>query len=682
MARTKNSPFPQSHSYIPHKDPWEIEHDALLQHAPNAICHSDTIYTGVVHKGFNADSTAEELIRRYPPFQETEQHREFLVRSIGERYIIPGEKDDYFTPLQLWEEDDRVNGKKVFTRGDESSSCADESEDEAPDLVIGQEVEPEPVVLKHVPRGRIGEEQLESDEQLALLLGDPVDDELTVEKSEGPSTEQKGQDVEMTDDDLAELFGETPEPEEEQEPPAITVTTPEAEDADEIGKDPELPITIQSDDHATTITHHYPDVQRLLDSLDLSSEASLTAVTSTSVHGCLVLAVLGHVKANNSAGSAVEHPIRVDDSAAGASKTNKQRLATENLASDGEWNIIAQRPHHSTLAFLSGLKTYSALLAEIRWDIDTIVATTVSYNDGRVHALLVGEQQMSGLSRYAASAEEIDPADRFDAFFTSIRTHKSVPAEHADIASLLEVAHSDMIEAGALAAPSPEEGAADSSDSESETTTPLRPGRSTSEQIDALKRNTVRIEKQLNRAMKRANASTTRSTDYSKERMLQLLQPPAAEHINHSKENRVPTGVQSSLNDLPPQEASGFPASFNKIPNNTNANIAAPNPKPAPSKKRARTPSNSDDEDGEDGEDDSYTIQPQRKRRTAAVPGRGRGRPRKHPVVHALGTPGKSQANKALTAAESLQSIADVRAKIAEYDADKLRRSASPAEAG
>jgi hypothetical protein len=325
MARTKNSPLPQPHSHTPHKDPWELEHDALLQHAPNAICHSDTIYTGVVHKGFNADSTAEELIRRYPPFQETEQHREFLVRSISERYIIPGEKDDYFTPLQLWEEDDRVNGKKVFTRGDESSSCADESEDEAPDPINGQEVEPEPVVLRHVPRGRIGEEQLESDEQLALLLGDPVDDEPTIEKSEGPSTEQKSQDIQMTDDDLAELFGEEPEPEQEQEqePPAINVTTPEAEDAVETVKDPELPITLQIDDLATTITHDYPDVQRLLASLDFSSEASLTAVTSTSIDGYLVLAVLGYVKVENSAGNDFEHPIRLDSSATGNPKTSK-----------------------------------------------------------------------------------------------------------------------------------------------------------------------------------------------------------------------------------------------------------------------------------------------------------------------------------------------------------------------
>jgi hypothetical protein len=631
-----------------------------------------------VHKGFNADSTAEELIRRYPPFQETEQHREFLVRSISERYIIPGEKDDYFTPLQLWEEDDRVNGKKVFTRGDESISSGDESEVEASDLANGRGVEPEPVVLKHVPRGRIGEEQLESDEQLALLLSDPVGDEPTVESGEVPSAEQKSQDVEMTDDDLAELFGEEPEQEQEREPPAITVTTPEAEVAIETSVGSELPITLQSDGHTTTITHDYLDVQRLLASLELSSEASLTAITYTSVDGSLVLAVLGQVKANSTAGSDIKHPIQVNDSVTGDSETNKQRPATEKLARDREWNIVAQRPHHSTIAFVSGSETYSALSAEIRWDMDTLVATTVSYNAGRVLVLLVGEQQMSGLSRYTGSAEQTDPADRFDAFFASMRSHKSVPTEHAAIASLLEVARNDMIEAGALAVPFPEEGAADSSDSESEMTTPLRPGRSTSEQIDALKRNTLQIEKQLNRAMKKAKASTTRSTDYSKERMLQLLQPPAAENTNLNRENRVPTGAQSWQTLPPPQQTSGFPTSFDKILN-TSTSVAAPKSKPAPSKKRACTPSDSDDEDDED---DTYISQPQRKRRTAAVPGRGRGRPRRHPIVQAPTTPGKSQTNKALTAAESLRSIADVRAKIAKYDADKLRRSGSPASGG
>jgi hypothetical protein len=671
MARTQNSPFPQFHSYVPHKDPWEIEHDALLERAPNAICHSDTIYTGLVHKGFNADSTAKELIRRYPPFQETERHREFLVRSISERYIIPGEKDDYFTPLQLWEEDDRVRGKKIFTRGGESSSSADESEDEASDLVNGQEVEPEPVVLKSMPRGRIGEDQLESDEQLALLLSDPVGDERTIESSEGPSMEQKSQDVEMTNIDLAELFGEEPEP--ELEMPAITITTPEAEDPVETGKDPELSIRLQSDDHTTTITHDYSDVQRLLASIDLSFAATLTAITHAAVDGSLVLAVFGHVKANNSAGSDLEHPIRLDDGVTGDSNTNKQRHKIEKLASEREWNTIAQRPHYSTLAFLSGPKTYNALLAEIRWDIDTIVATTTSYNDSRVLVLLVGEQQISKISRYAASAEQADPADQFDAFFASMRSHKSIPVEHAELASRLEVAHNDMIEAGALTAPFPEEGAADSLDGESNITAPLAAGRSTSDQIEALKKNTLRIEKQLNLAMKSAKgkkASIMRVADYSKDRMLQILQRPATEHIDLSKQNRVPIGAQSSQTQLPQQQVSGFPASFGK-PSKTGSRVAAPKPRPAPSKKRARTPSDSDDEDGED---DTYTSQPQRKRKVA---GRGRGRPRKNPVVPASATPGRRQANKAMTAAESLQSIAEVKARLAGFEDARSRSGKS-----
>ena len=65
------------------RDPWDIEHELFLQQNPNAIAHSDTFYTGVVHKGFDADDTAVEFIRRYPAFEEDEQHRKFLVRSIS-----------------------------------------------------------------------------------------------------------------------------------------------------------------------------------------------------------------------------------------------------------------------------------------------------------------------------------------------------------------------------------------------------------------------------------------------------------------------------------------------------------------------------------------------------------------------------------------------------------------------
>jgi hypothetical protein len=116
------------------KDPWEIEHEHFLQLNPNAIAHSDTIYTGVVHKGFDADDTAVELIRRYPAFEETEQHREFLVHSINERLALPGETDNYFTPEQLWQEENRLAGKWYLPE-EEIESCSSDEEsisDETP----------------------------------------------------------------------------------------------------------------------------------------------------------------------------------------------------------------------------------------------------------------------------------------------------------------------------------------------------------------------------------------------------------------------------------------------------------------------------------------------------------------------------------------------------------------------
>lgn len=109
------------------RDPWEIEHELFLQQNPNAIAHSDTFHTGVVHKGFDADDTAVELIRRYPAFEEDEQHRKFLVRSISERLVVPGEQDDYFTPEQLWQEDDRINGKWHFLEKDVESVSDEQS---------------------------------------------------------------------------------------------------------------------------------------------------------------------------------------------------------------------------------------------------------------------------------------------------------------------------------------------------------------------------------------------------------------------------------------------------------------------------------------------------------------------------------------------------------------------------
>jgi hypothetical protein len=117
------------------KDPWDIEHEHFLQLHPNAIAHSDAIYTGAVHKGFDADDTALELIRRYPAFEEEEQHRAFLVRSLSERLGLPGETDDYFRPEQLREEEDRLAGEGSFVETDVESSSSDEESDSDDDLV-------------------------------------------------------------------------------------------------------------------------------------------------------------------------------------------------------------------------------------------------------------------------------------------------------------------------------------------------------------------------------------------------------------------------------------------------------------------------------------------------------------------------------------------------------------------
>lgn len=659
MARTTASltPQPQPNSSTPTKDPWDIEHENSLRRVPNAICHSDTLYTGIVHKGFDADATAEELIRRYPPFQEAEEHRKFLVRSISERFIIPGEKDDYFTPEQLWDEDDRVNGKRVFSKDDAEGSDDQETDDEEADgATDAKEGEQEPVIMTAVPRGEIGEDEIESDEQLAQLLSDPVEPKESVEDASLPSADQEAGHVEMADEDLAELFGEGPEA------PVIVVTTLEPEpetpkveeNVVETGDDSELPVTLQGNDHATTITFDYPGVQRTLASLDLSPETTVAAVTHISVDGSLVLAVSGSRASHSKTGNDSSRPIEVDDNAASHSESNEQQPSIENAADSKEWNIAIQCPHRHTAAFLSGPKTYGALMAEIHWDTDTIVATTVSYSDGRVLVLMVGEQKTTSPSAHEAYDDQADPADRFNDFFGFMRKHSSIPAEHSELASLLQIAHMDMIEAGTLATSTLAEDATDSSEGESEITT------------------------------------TTQSVSHSSKRMRFILQQPIADHIHFShvdsrqqpklaspgKENHLPSGPPSTKNRLQVPQVSGFPAVFGKIDGNVKT-TAGPKAKPAPpTRKRRRAPSV--DVNNENDDDDEYIRTPQRKRKVAKVIAstntttstkpRGRGRPRKNVQAPTKKTqPMKKQVHKATTAAESAQSIAEVRARLATF---------------
>lgn len=190
MARTKTSPTARPST--PVKDPWDREHEDFLQRYPYGIAGSEDIYTGVVHKGFDADTTAEELIRRYPAFEEEKEHRKFLLSKIRERLgiCIWRDRDGYYTPQELWEEDDRINEKKSFTRDDDGSSAdetdesdesdesddSDDSDDDDDDLELNkaQKVELEqPVLSRPVPKGLlVGEEELESNEELAQLCGE------------------------------------------------------------------------------------------------------------------------------------------------------------------------------------------------------------------------------------------------------------------------------------------------------------------------------------------------------------------------------------------------------------------------------------------------------------------------------------------------------------------------------
>jgi hypothetical protein len=416
------------------KDPWDIEHELFLQHNPNAIAHSDTFYTGVVHKGFDADVTAEELIRRYPAFEETEEHRKFLVRSISERLVIPGEQDDYFTPEQIWEEDDRITGKWYFRKRDVELGSDEESMPEESSGPSANAVAPlQPVVLKAVPKGVIGEEQLESDEQLAQLLSGPDSPRRPAAKEipENALSDHSHEDVTMTDDDLTELFGEASEQHIAINKPKAKVESPKyAGIGMESTNDSDLPITLQTGDHTTTITRDYTDVQHLLETLGDSHYIPLRAITHCSADGSLVLALLGHLHTDNKG-------------------IYNHNAAEKKENCCNEWNIVNERPHQPTVAFFSGTETCSDLIEEICWDPDSIVATSLVYNNGRVLFLLAGEHIDQQYAPYGIHNSDFDPAEKIERFFGAMRKHK-IPAEHSELVSLLQVARRDMVDAGTL----------------------------------------------------------------------------------------------------------------------------------------------------------------------------------------------------------------------------------------
>ena len=686
------------------KDPWDIEHEQSLLRHPNAIAHSDRFYTGVIHKGFDADATAEELIRKYPVFEETEQHREFLVRSISERLIVPGERHDYFTPEQLWEEDDRINGKRCFSKKEAESGSDEESVvDELSGPPADVEVAHAPVILKAIPKGVIGEEQLESDEQLAQLLMEPaLSKRPAVQKSLRASLpKQSLKDVAMADEDLAKLFGEQPEQ------PTIVITTPDAKlgnpkhdgSVTRPADDLELPIILRTDNHTTTITCDYADMQRVLHSLDLSHEIPLTAISHKFVDGSLVLALFGHIKSDGctpDAGSAdkvLNHPTEVGNTAAVSTKVTERPVSEERVSCGNEWSIVTQRPHHPTVAFLSGHRTCNALVEDICWDPDTIVATSVTYSDGRVLVLLFGVQHDQYARQNTTTHDgQSDLAKQFDTFFDAVRRDKNIPAEHSELASLLHIAHKDMIHAGALNARSLNEDAADSSDDEYEIPVPISGKRQTSEHIRKLKKCTKRIERQLARAREAAKYTTTRSSSLSQERMQQILQRPKADYVNFSHvddrqrrelvsqdaKDQPPADEQTNQNTQPLQQVSGFPAKFSSN-SGTEATVSASTASHPPAKKRKRAPPREPKADAsdegklvDDDDDEGYASRPQRKRKIAKSVRNTKSKAELKPkqAEDNASTPlrrKKKPAHKATTAVENAMLISDVKAQLARF---------------
>jgi hypothetical protein len=164
-------------------------------------------------------------------------------------------------------------------------------------------------------------------------------------------------------------------------------------------------------------------VQLHLDNLDISHDVPLRAITHCSADGSLVLALLGHLET-------------------GTDSISKHHTAE---MPETEWHLVSESPQSPAVAFFSGTEMCSDLIGEICWHPDSTVATSLAYNDGRILILLVGE-----LARYGIYHSNLDPVEQFGTFFDAMRKNEEVPGEHAEMASLLQVAQRDMVDSGTI----------------------------------------------------------------------------------------------------------------------------------------------------------------------------------------------------------------------------------------
>jgi len=560
-------------SATPIKEPWEIEHErSLATHGPTAS--TNHIYPSTVHRGFDADFTAEEFTRRYPIFEEMESHRDFLVRSRSARSLRPEEKDDYFTPEQLWEEDDRLRGVNQFARSGEASWV------------------------------------------------DELDDETEDDEDEGQAVEQR-------------------------------VVVQEEPD-DEQDEDIDLPFSFHADDHATTVTVDYRQVEAILNSLELLTTATPKTITSSFVDGRLAIALCGRENSDNTLSNqpnenlqraaqvddnSSSRPAELDSNATARTQKTPYEATEEDETTTDDWNVMLKDSIHPTVGLLSGAKTLSALMATVDLGVGTTVAIIQKYSDGKVVVIIVGRQRAKEAPR-----DEIEYASYWAEFLRTVQKatrHGAFPAQHIELASLLRTAGDDLVKAGLLddfVLPAEEEegmGGLSGKASVSDVALKIASGQGDLSDEDIISALRQQI-KETQQALDVARKDTQPNLSCSPSRMLKLLERPsvdyealerAEKHMNAFMSINTASTYPTIANSAGPLQNPMLARNRSKKtrPTRPSNNISSPatarsnlNPSHL-SKKRSR-------ETSAEPSDSSPDPQKTKKRKIAAARAKGRGK--------------------------------------------------------
>lgn len=103
------------------------------------------------------------------------------------------------------------------------------------------------------------------------------------------------------------------------------------------------------------------------------------------------------------------------------------------------------------MSLLSGVKNLDALMGASDWDTETTISTVVKYNDGRVVAILMGQQREK--QQAVRRSSEIEYGLLLAQFFQTIEQsalHIALPPGHMQLASLMETSRKGLVKAGAI----------------------------------------------------------------------------------------------------------------------------------------------------------------------------------------------------------------------------------------